>query len=294
MASTVNWTEALAPGKPPLPPDVVLVPELLKKIGIGPSKLDEIHANLRRNGRETVGNLLAIETKAETIEIVGDKVSGQTIWAFIEKQKLADGRPSSAQGLSPPLQTHPNLRDISAFFREQLIAENSEDADSLSKRLRRTPSSREDFVLKLAEDLSRDPYNCDEFVVRKEIQDVVDQILDFFEDTRTKKQARLLIGNKGCGKTTVGKIIVVRHRAVRSPRSVPRSPSPVSLGLNSGLFLALLLPFFLLYRAARFRPLGYHPADSVVLSAEFLIMSQPSILPPVVTSPRRWGSTLGG
>jgi ABC-type oligopeptide transport system ATPase subunit len=216
MASTVNWTDLLAPGKPPLPPDVVLEPELLKKIGIDPDMSTEIHASLRRNGRKTVGNLLAIETKAETIEIVGDRVSGETIFAFIQeqKQKKAEERLTSAQGgkstiLSPPLQTHPNLRDISAFFREQLIAENSEDTDSLSKRLRRTPSSREDFVLKLAEDLSRDPYNRDEFVVRKEIQDVVDQILDFFADARTEKQARLLIGNKGCGKTTVGKIIVV-------------------------------------------------------------------------------------
>lgn len=107
------------------------------------------------------------------------------------------------------LLTCEELDDVAKFFREQLIKESSEKTDTLSKRLKRSAPNHEEFVLQLAQDINRAPYNQDELVVRAETQIVIDQILEFFENKSIKRRARLLIGNKGCGKTTVGKIIAV-------------------------------------------------------------------------------------
>jgi hypothetical protein len=104
MAAEVGWKEALAQGKP-LPSRLILAPELLEEIGIGPRRLPTVIANLSERGRETVGNLLDVKTEAKAIELAGDEVSGERLWSFIQKQKQAEERLTSAQGRKfPPIE----------------------------------------------------------------------------------------------------------------------------------------------------------------------------------------------
>ena len=82
-----DWKKKLENGEP-LPLDLVLNEEVLKKIGIGPSKVAAVQTILVGKGLETWGNLLDLKSEEKAIEATGgDDVSGERIWNFVQDQK---------------------------------------------------------------------------------------------------------------------------------------------------------------------------------------------------------------
>src|SRR5439155_24480917 len=76
MASE-DWKAKLEKGE--LPPDHLLSEELLKKIGVGPSRVPAVLKSLVENGCETWGSLLDLENKEEAIKVSGEEREGKRI-----------------------------------------------------------------------------------------------------------------------------------------------------------------------------------------------------------------------
>jgi hypothetical protein len=90
-----DWKAMLKRGQP-LPLWLVLSTDLLKEIGVGPSRVEAVSKSLFEKGRETLGNLLDIKDEYAAKEAAGDEVSGERLWSFVQKQNKAQDAVAAA------------------------------------------------------------------------------------------------------------------------------------------------------------------------------------------------------